>query len=310
MSLNDSKNQIQLLRFDDDFDGEVRLEEPMARHTFYRIGGPAFAWIQCDSIDALKQVTSICAESDMPWCVVGMGANLLVSDDGFDGVVIHLGRDFKRWDFNPRDLQFYVGCGVTFARIVQQAFHLGISGFEFGTGTPGSLGGILRMNAGRPDDSIGARVVSLRTFSPHDGVKTYRGSDIVWEYRHTSLPDDEVILDCVLQAKAGEKDEIRERMDNILAHRKEAQPLAAHCCGSVFKNPEGNSAGRLIESCGLKGKRIGGAQISPKHANFIVNDRCASAADVRALIRLAQDEVKKNYDIDLRPEVRFLGFDD
>jgi len=308
LSLSDPKNQIQLLRFDDDFDGEVRLEEPMSRHTFYRIGGPAFAWIQCDSIASLSQVISICVKGNFPWCVVGMGANLLVSDDGFEGVVIHLGRDFKKWDFNQCTFQFYVGSSVAFTRIVQQAFHLGVSGFEFGTGTPGTMGGILTMNAGRPDDSIGSRVVSLRTYSASDGIKTYRGEDIDWEYRHTSIPSDEVVLDCILQARAGDKQEIQEKMDKILAHRKQVQPLSAHCCGSVFKNPEGHSAGKLIESCGLKGKRIGGAQISPKHANFIVNDANASAKDVCALIHLAQQKVHKRYNIELHPEVRFLGF--
>lgn len=310
MSYEDAEQQVRKLQSDADFDGEILLGEPMERHTFYRIGGPAFAWATCNSIPALEKVLAVCHSTGMPWCAVGMGANLLVSDRGYQGIIIHLGRNFNRWDFNPQTLQFFVGCRVPLAKIVHQALHQHLSGFEFGTATPGTLGGVLTMNAGRPGDSIGSRVVSLRTLSAIKGIQTYQGSDISWEYRHTSIPTDEVVLDCILQAHEGDSDEIKEKMDKILSHRKAAQPLSAHCCGSVFKNPEGKSAGQLIESCGLKGTRQGGAQISEKHANFIINDDHASAQDVLSLIHLAQRKVQETYHIELHPEVRFLGFDD
>ena len=300
--------ELELLRFDDSFDGSLRFHEPLGRHTTYRIGGPALCWAEVSSLSSLSQVLDICTRRGIDWITVGKGSNLLVSDDGYNGVAISLGRDFKSWNFDAGTMQFTVGAAATLSRIVQEAFHQGVSGMEFAVGTPGTIGGALRMNAGSRIEWLGTHVVSVTTYAPMKGLTRYRGSDIEWEYRRSSLPTDQVAVECVLQMEPGRERLIRAKMDGALSRRKRSQPLGMPSCGSVFKNPDGESAGALIEHVGLKGARVGGAQISDMHANFIVNADDAKAADVVALIQMAQQKVKEEYGIELEPEVRFLGF--
>lgn len=290
------------------FAGEIRQNEPMRHHTTYRIGGPARYFASVENLSALKQVLRDSHTLDIPWTIVGQGSNLLVSDDGFDGVVIVLQGDFKRWSFNDDGLRFTVGGGVPLARIVMEAFHQGVSGLEFAVGTPGTVGGALRMNAGSRSEWIGSRVASLTTYSLSRGLDRRKGDEIVWEYRHSSIPLDEIVVECELAVERGSEMFIRGKMDGALARRKKSQPLGLASCGSVFKNPEGQSAGALIEEVGLKGCSIGGAQVSEVHANFIVNTGGATAADILSLMRLIQDKVEEAYGIELQPEVRFLGF--
>ncbi|MEG1397262.1 MAG: UDP-N-acetylmuramate dehydrogenase [Raoultibacter sp.] len=304
----DRVSALQLLRFDDTFAGSVRVNESMARHTTYRIGGPARFFIEVESISALSQILGICHKSSLPWIVLGKGSNLLVSDEGFSGAVIVLAGDFKHYLYDEEKQSFTVGCAASLSHIVQEAFKRSLAGFEFAVGTPGTLGGALRMNAGSSTEYLGDHVVSVTTFSLAEGLKCTLGSNVVWEYRHSSIPADEVIVECELRALPGNADFIRGKMEGLLARRKKSQPLRYPSCGSVFKNPEGKSAGALIEAVGLKGQIHGGAQISEVHANFIVNIDNASAVDVRALIDLAARKVKEAYGIELTPEVRFLGF--
>lgn len=173
----------------------------------------------------------------------GQGSNLLVSDAGYRGVAITLGRDFKRWNFDSESMQFTVGAAASLSRIVQEAFHQGVSGLEFAVGTPGTLGGALRMNAGTRTEWLGRQVISVTTYVPGTGLKRYRGSDITWEYRHSSLSKREVIVECVLSVKPGEERFIRAKMEGSLTRRKRSQPLEYPSCGSVFKGVEGHAAG-------------------------------------------------------------------
>jgi UDP-N-acetylmuramate dehydrogenase len=302
-------SDLELLRFEEDFDGEIRLDEPMAKHTSYRIGGPARAYIVVNSIAALNAALNACRDDEVPWAMVGKGSNLLVSDEGYPGAVITLAGEFRTWMFDEETDRVIVGAGTILSRLVQEVFHRGYSGMEFAVGTPGTVGGALRMNAGTKDDWIGSRVVSLTVFDPARGLKRYAGSDIEWAYRSTSFSADEIIVECELQLEPAISGNIHERMRTLLDKRKASQPLEYPSCGSVFKNPEGYSAGALIDEVGLKGTLCGGAQISEKHANFIVNKHNASASDVRALITSAQEKVKEHYGIELQPEVRFLGFE-
>jgi UDP-N-acetylmuramate dehydrogenase len=165
------------------------------------------------------------------------------------------------------------------------------------------------MNAGNRVEGIGAHVVSVTTFSLKGGLRRYRGDEVLWEYRRSSLPRDEVVVECELSCTKGQPLRIQQKMEDALRLRKEHQPLGKPSCGSVFRNPEGASAGKLIEQVGLKGFCMGGAQISPVHANFIVNTGNATAADVAGCMKRARDGVMAAYGIELRPEVRFLGFD-
>lgn len=299
---------LQALLVDAAFEGEVYPLEPMKRHTTYRIGGPARFYVQVASLRALTQVIETCQEEGVEWLVVGKGSNLLVSDEGFDGVIITLGRDFKACNFDEEKSLFVVGAGVLLASLVQAAFKRALGGLEFAVGTPGTVGGALRMNAGGRDEWIGSRVVSVTTFAPGRGLKRYAGSEITWEYRKTSFSSQEVILECEIAVESTQVSYIRGKMEASLAKRRKSQPLNAPSCGSVFKNPPGHSAGALIEEVGLKGAQIGGAAVSEVHANFIVNTGNAKAEDVAALIAKIQVKVKETHGIELQPEVKYIGF--
>lgn len=299
---------LEALLVDGSFDGDVYPNEPLSRHTTYRIGGPARFYVQVNSMRALVRLTDACESADTPWIVVGRGSNLLVSDEGYAGVVVKLGRDFRMCRFDEAVSRFCAGAGVALSSVVQEAFHRSLAGLEFAVGTPGTLGGALRMNAGSRTEWLGSRVASVTTFSPREGLRRRLGSEVEWGYRTTSLRPDEVVLECELAVEAADPFFIRGKMEASLARRKKTQPLNEPSCGSVFRNPEGASAGELIERVGLKGKRVGGAQISTVHANFIVNKGKATARDVRALIELAQSKVFEEYGIELSPEVKFIGF--
>ncbi len=299
---------LEALLVDGSFDGDVYPNEPLSRHTTYRIGGPARFFVQVNSVRALTRLIDACESTETPWIVVGRGSNLLVSDEGFGGVVVKLGRDFRTCRFDEEASRFCVGAGVALSSVVQEAFHRSLAGLEFAVGTPGTLGGALRMNAGSRDEWLGACVASVTTFSLREGLVRRPGSEVGWGYRSTSFRPDEVVLECELAVEPADPFFIRGKMEASLARRKKTQPLNEPSCGSVFRNPEGESAGALIERAGLKGACAGAAQISEVHANFIVNKGGATAHDVCSLIKLAQNKVFEAYGIELTPEVKFLGF--
>lgn len=303
-------SELELMRFDEDFDGSIRLNEPMARHTTYRIGGPVRAFVEVNSIAALSMVLKVCASEDLSWFIAGKGSNLLVSDKGFDGVVIVLAGEFRSWCFDDELQHVVVGAGTMLSRLVQEVFHRGYSGMEFAVGTPGTVGGALVQNAGTRDDWIGSRVVSVTTYDQEAGLKRYAATDLSWGYRKSEFLPGEIIVECELKLEKAFSGNVYERMRALLARRKETQPLEYPSCGSVFRNPENDSVGKLIENAGLKGKRCGGACISEKHANFIVNTGSATAEDVLSLMALAREEVRRRYGIELETEVRFLGFEE
>lgn len=303
-------SELELMRFDDAFDGSVRLDEPMARHTTYRIGGPARAFIEVNSIAALGKVLGVCRDEGLPFYVAGKGSNLLVSDAGYPGVVIALAGEFRHWRFCEEQSTVVVGAGTILSRLVQEVFHQGYSGMEFAVGTPGTVGGALAQNAGTRNDWIGSRVVSATTFRAGEGLHRYAAADLSWDYRTSSFRADEVIVECELKLERAFSASINERMKELLARRKASQPLDMPSCGSVFRNPDGASIGQMVEELGLKGKRCGGAQISEKHGNFIVNTGNATAADVLSLIEEVRQEVRGRYGIELQTEVKFLGFEE
>jgi len=285
--------------------GFVRAEEPLARHTSFRIGGPAALFAECDSVADVALVTEVLAEEDVAWTVLGKGTNVFASDTGYDGAVLVLGRDFKRHSLVGSELQ--AGAGVALAALVQHAFAHALTGLEFAVGVPGTLGGALVMNAGSRDEWIGTVTESVTVYEPGRGLRRLRGPEICWGYRRTDLADKGVLVEAALRLEPGDEWRIRSTMEAALRRRKRSQPLSLPNAGSVFANPEGDSAGRLIESCGLKGLRVGQAQVSELHANFIVNHGGATAADVISLVRLARDTVRNEHGIELRPEIRFLG---
>lgn len=299
---------LEALLVDDAFDGDVYPSEPMARHTMYRIGGSARFYVQVASVGALKRLIEVCETSEVPWVAIGRGSNLLVADEGFPGVIITLGRDFRSFRYDEEAHRFCVGAGVPLSSVVQEAFRRSLAGMEFAVGTPGTVGGAVRMNAGTREEWIGSRVVSVTTVRPGVGLVRRAGEDVEWGYRTTSFAPDEVIVECELSVEPADPFFIRGKMEASHTRRKKSQPLTVPSCGSVFRNPEGASAGELIEGAGLKGVSSGGAQVSEVHANFIVNTGDATARDVMDLIETAQRKVYETYGIELQPEVRFLGF--
>jgi UDP-N-acetylmuramate dehydrogenase len=283
----------------------VRANEPLSRHTSFRIGGPAALYIECDSVEQLSSAVDILSAEDVAWTVLGKGSNVLVSDAGYDGAVIVLGSEFKRHTVDGEHMR--AGAAVGLAALVQDAFGQGLSGFEFAVGIPGTLGGALAMNAGSRDEWIGAIVESVTLFVPGTGLTSLRGTEIPWAYRTSGLAARGIICEASLRVQPGERDKIRRVMEASLNRRKKSQPLGKPSAGSVFVNPPSDSAGRLIEAAGLKGLRIGGAQVSEVHANFIVNAGGASATDVVALVRLIRETIEDRYGVELKPEIRFLG---
>lgn len=285
--------------------GSARSSEPMARHTTFRIGGPAALYVQLDTLSDVAAALSILAEEDVPWVVVGKGSNLLVSDSGYEGAVLVLGREFKRHSFEDGVLK--AGAATVLGVLVQDAFHLGLTGLSWAVGIPGTLGGALAMNAGSRGGSIGEHVETVTLYDPAAGLRLVHGADVAWGYRRSGLAGRGIILEAALSVAEGDRAWIRAEMERNLKARKSSQPLSAPSAGSVFLNPEGDSAGRLIETAGCKGMRSGGAVVSPVHANFIVNAGGATASDVVRLVRKVQMTVKDVHGVDLRPEIRFLG---
>jgi UDP-N-acetylmuramate dehydrogenase len=285
--------------------GSVRRVEPLSRHTTYRIGGPAALYAECDTLADVALATEILAEEEVEWTVLGKGSNVLAADGGYSGAVLVLGRDFKRHAADGCHLR--AGAGVILAALVQEAFKRGLTGLEFAVGIPGTVGGAVAMNAGSREAWIGSAVESVTLYVPGEGLVARGGSEVAWGYRRTGLPKGAIIVETSLKLEKGDTDQIRRVMEAGLRRRKRTQPLGIPNAGSVFVNPEGDSAGRLIEELGLKGFSVGGASISDVHANFIVNTGNATAADVVELIRIVREAVEDRYGIELKPEVRFLG---
>lgn len=285
--------------------GEVLREEPMARHTTYRIGGPAALYITCDTVGDLAEAIRLCDQEGIERVTLGKGSNLLVADAGYPGAMIVLGKEFKAHRIQGSEIE--VGGACILAYVVRDAYSRGLGGMEFAVGIPGSVGGAIAMNAGSGEAWIDSVVGSVTVYLPSEGLVRLRADELEWGYRECALPAGAVMVETVIQLHDADKAAIRAAMDASLERRKRTQPMGMPSAGSVFRNPPGDSAGRLIESAGLKGARLGGARISDVHANFIVNEGDARAADVVGLVRKAQMTVRDMYGIELTPEIKFLG---
>jgi UDP-N-acetylmuramate dehydrogenase len=285
--------------------GDVRTGEPMARHTTFRVGGRAAILAVADTMSDVTAAVTILSEEGVPFVVLGKGSNVLVSDEGYDGAVLVLGREFKRHGFTDGTMR--AGAGTVLGVLVQDAFHLGLGGLSWAVGIPGTLGGALSMNAGTRHGWISQVVDSVTLYVPGEGLTLLRGREVDWGYRSSGLARRGIILEATLGVSEGDPVRIRAEMERYLKERKSSQPLGVPSAGSVFVNPEKDSAGRLIETAGCKGMRRGGAVVSPVHANFIVNDGGATAADVAGLIAQVRTIVKDTHGVELRPEIRFLG---
>ncbi len=300
---------LSSLLLDDTLDADVAYDEPMSSHTIYGIGGPADYFIVANSISALQGVLRACESARVNWYLVGKGSNLLVSDDGVRGVVVQLGRDFRRIAFDENNNICTVGAGVSLGHLTQEAFIRPVTGLEFSVGIPGTVGGALTMNAGSRECWIGDRVksVTILNTSNNFAMDKIAGGEVTWGYRHSSLDEFGIAVECELQLMPDFIGTSKKTMEEALKRRKASQP-SLRSCGSVFKNPPDYSVGKLIEDSDLKGKSIGGARISELHGNFIVNEGNAKASDVLELIELVKSTIARDYGIHLECEVKMLGF--
>jgi UDP-N-acetylmuramate dehydrogenase len=285
----------------------VEFDAALSRHTSLRIGGPADALATPADRAELGRLLALCAERALPTRVLGAGFNVLVADDGLDGVVMRLKK--LRGINRVADDAIAVEAGASHATITRYCVDHGLAGLEFGAGIPGTLGGWLAMNAG-----IGVRemkdVVRSVTWMDARGElePTRPREDLDFRYRALAgLPTGCVLVGAELQVTPSEREKVQSEIDRLLAHRTATQPTDIPSCGSVFRNPEGDYAGRLIEAAGLKGTRIGGAEISTVHANFIANHGGATAQDVLALIERARETVAAETGIELETEVQLIG---
>lgn len=288
-------------------DLRVERDEPMSRHTSFRIGGPARRMAFPERGEQLVLLLGFAEECGARPLVIGNGTNLLAPDGGLDRMVIDTSA-MARMELGTEPCTITAEAGVSLARLADFACKQGLTGLEFAHGIPGTLGGAVCMNAGAYDGEMKQVVRSVTLLFPEEGVKTLSGEEMDFGYRHSLLSDrpDGVVLSAVLRLAEGDETEIREKMRSLMARRKASQPLEYPSAGSTFKRPTGYFAGTLIDQCGLKGLTVGGAQVSEKHAGFVINTGGATCADVEELIRQVQARVWAEKGVRLEPEVKII----
>lgn len=279
------------------------LNEPLSRHTSFKIGGEAKIYIEPENEDHLIFTLKLLDKFNIDYMIIGHGSNLLFSDDGFNGAVIHLSGDFK--EIKIENDEIYCGAASSLIKICEEARKNSLTGLEFAYGIPGSAGGAAYMNAGAYGGEMKDVIVSCEYLDEEYNKKIIYSDALDFSYRHSFFSNRScIILRVNLKLKKGEKQEISALMEDIMGRRKAKQPLEYPSAGSVFKRPEGYFAGALVEELGFKGYSVGGAQVSEKHAGFIINKGGATANDVLTLIKEIQDKVKKEKGVELECEIK------
>lgn len=274
----------------------------LSEHTTLRVGGPARVMALVEDVDALLHVAAVVRARGLPWLVIGRGSNLLVDDVGWPGVVVRLGRGFRGVTIDGTDVR--CGGAEPLPTIAVRTAEAGLGGFAWGCAVPGNIGGALRMNAGAHGRDMAANVVEAEVVDVRTGsIERWDLARLGLRYRASALPDGAVVTSVLLALAPAEREEELGKIERIRSWRREHQPLNLPSCGSVFTNPEGASAGALIDAAGLKGRRVGGAEVSLVHANFIVTSPGATAADVAELIDVVRAEVARSSGVELHAEV-------
>ena len=289
----------------------VRLDEPMCRHTTMKVGGNAALYIAPGSITQISGVIRLLRQENIPFFLLGNGSNVICRDEGFAGAVVCLSDHFKGYRVLQRGegaVIVSVKAGTDNRHFSDACIRRGFSGFEFASGIPGSLGGATAMNAGAYDGEMKHIVQKVRLLDPEGRVVTRSCEEMQFGYRHSLITDgDYIVLETILKLKEDDPELIRARVEDLTRRREKKQPLEYPSCGSTFKRPAGYFAGALISNAGLKGFRLGGAQVSEKHAGFVINRDGASAADILDLIAYIKKAVKDNSGVELECEVKILG---
>lgn len=284
----------------------VKVNEPMKRHTTFRIGGPADYFLMPSSEKELKGIIEICKSEELPYFILGNGSNLLVSDKGYRGVIVQLYKNYG--DIAVKGDEIHASAGALLSQIAAAARNSSLTGFEFAGGIPGTLGGAVVMNAGAYGGEMKDVLKEVTVMTAEGEILTLPAEKLQMGYR-TSIVKTKgyLVLGAVIALRQGVQEAIKERMKELTEQRVSKQPLEFPSAGSTFKRPEGYFAGKLIMDAGLRGYQTGGAQVSEKHCGFVINKEDATAADVCRLIRDVQNKVKEQFGVTLEKEVKFLG---
>lgn len=284
----------------------VLLDEPMSKHTTFRVGGPADYFVTPKSVEDVQKTVALCKNHDMPYYILGNGSNLLVGDKGYRGVVIQIYKEMNHIQVDGDVLK--AQAGALLSKVGAVALEMGLAGFEFGAGIPGTVGGAVVMNAGAYGGEMKDVLKSATVLTEEGTVLVLSNEELELGYR-TSIVAKKgyIVLEAEYQLKHGDSDAIRERMNELKVQRTTKQPLEYPSAGSTFKRPEGYFAGKLIQDAGLRGFRVGDAQVSEKHCGFVINLGNATAADIDELIRQVAEKVQSTFGVTLEPEVKRLG---
>lgn len=284
----------------------VLCNEPLSRHTTFRIGGPADYFLEPKSAQQAAGFISVCVRRGIPYFIMGNGSNVLASDEGYRGAVIHIGNGLS--NISIRGNEIHAEAGARLGQIAMAAERASLRGFEFAAGIPGTLGGACIMNAGAYGGEMKQVLVQVTSLREDGGMRTRPAEELALGYRTSCfMKEKSLVLSADIRLAHGDAEEIREMIQNLAERRRAKQPLELPSAGSTFKRPEGYYAGKLIMEAGLRGYSVGGAQVSEKHCGFIVNRGGATAEDVRGLIAEVRRRVRENTGVVLVPEVRFLG---
>lgn len=287
--------------------GKVLRNEPLANHTTMKIGGPADIFIEPKDMQSIKNTVDIIKRNGIEWIAIGRGSNLLVSDKGIEGAVIKLGDGLDHLSIEGETIT--VGAGFSVVRLSTMISKKGLSGLEFASGIPGSVGGAVYMNAGAHGSDISKILVKAHILFADGTMEWLTNEELGFSYRTSILQNERpgICIEAVFKLENGDREAIVNQMRKNKDYRKETQPWNFPCAGSIFRNPLPNYAGKLIEDSGLKGHSIGGAQISELHANFIVNTGNAKAQDVLDLIQYVKETIKEKHDVQMETEVEIIG---
>lgn len=292
---------------------QVDAEERMSRHTTFGVGGPAALLVTCDTYDALRFCVETLAANQVPWVIMGRGSGVVVSDEGYIGAVITLGRDFRRVSVDEKTAVVLAGAGLTLQRLIQETLVSGLSGLEGLAGIPGTVGGAVSTNVAAGESNVGLCVESVVAMRPGTGLVRYDGADLNWYVRMSDIPPREVILEVSFALQRLSQAQVRSRTEAALARNGAALPLRARACDGLFADVtdasgERVSVGRVLADCGLAGATRGRIQASSKDPNYLVNLGGGTARDAMSLIVKMMSEVRRRYGYELRPQAKFLGF--
>ena len=284
----------------------IYTDEPMKKHTTFRVGGNADFFVIPKTVEEVKQTIMLCVEQDMPYYILGNGSNLLVGDKGYRGVVIQIYKEMNNVFVDGQKIK--VQAGALLSKIGSVALEAGLTGFEFAAGIPGTMGGAVVMNAGAYGGEMKDVLEEVTVLTKEGEVLILSKEQLDMGYRTSVVAKkDYIVLKATIALELGDRDAIKARMDELKVQRTTKQPLEFPSAGSTFKRPEGYFAGKLIQDAGLRGFQVGGAQVSEKHCGFVINKGDATAADIVELMKQVSERVKEKFGVELEPEVKILG---